>query len=230
MAVGATGTPTVNFSIPRYATGADAPNGSGFNSAMDYIDNLLKEAPMSSKITGLVDGDAVVWDTTTGTWVRVTGTKDGTKFLRDDGTWAAAVPAGWTSYVPVWTATGVNPSPGNATLTGKYVQIGKLVVVRVALIIGSTSTMGTGGWRFSLPVTAHADAVTRDWGRSSMVDFSVPQRFSGAAYVATTTTIAVPHLGVSGALVIESAEIGATAPFTWAVTDDLTVNLVYEAA
>lgn len=90
MAVGATGTPTVNFSIPRFATGADAPNGSGFNSAMDFIDNLLKEAPMSSKITGLVDGDAVVWDTTTGTWVRVTGTKDGTKFLRDDGTWASS--------------------------------------------------------------------------------------------------------------------------------------------
>lgn len=42
MATGATGTPTTNYSIPKYATSADAPNGTGFNSAMDFIDNLLK--------------------------------------------------------------------------------------------------------------------------------------------------------------------------------------------
>lgn len=42
MATGATGTPTTNYSIPKYATSADAPNGTGFNSAMDAIDLALK--------------------------------------------------------------------------------------------------------------------------------------------------------------------------------------------
>ena len=42
MATGATGTPTSNFSIPKYSTSADAPNGTGFNSAMDAIDLALK--------------------------------------------------------------------------------------------------------------------------------------------------------------------------------------------
>jgi hypothetical protein len=42
MAAGATGTPTSNFSIPKYSTSADAPNGTGFNSAMDAIDLALK--------------------------------------------------------------------------------------------------------------------------------------------------------------------------------------------
>lgn len=53
-------------------------------------------------LTGLADGDAMVWDATAERWVRVslsstyapipTGTPDGTKFYKDDGTWG--VPAG----------------------------------------------------------------------------------------------------------------------------------------
>jgi stage V sporulation protein SpoVS len=37
----ATGTPTTNFSIPKYNTGTDAPSGKGFNEAMDFVDALL---------------------------------------------------------------------------------------------------------------------------------------------------------------------------------------------
>jgi hypothetical protein len=37
----ASGTPTTNFSIPKYNTGTDAPSGKGFNTAMDFIDTLL---------------------------------------------------------------------------------------------------------------------------------------------------------------------------------------------
>src|SRR5688500_2848905 len=37
----ATGTPTTNFSIPKYNTGTDAPSGKGFNEAMDFLDALL---------------------------------------------------------------------------------------------------------------------------------------------------------------------------------------------
>lgn len=38
MATDATGTPTTNFSIPKYDTNVDAPSGLGFNAAMDAID------------------------------------------------------------------------------------------------------------------------------------------------------------------------------------------------
>ncbi len=88
MAVGATGTPTVNHSIPTYATGADAPSGQGFNSAMAFIDTLLLGAPFASKITSIAAGDVPVWNGSA--WVRPSGSRDGTKFLRDDGAWAAA--------------------------------------------------------------------------------------------------------------------------------------------
>ncbi len=90
MAVGATGTPTVNFAIPTYATGSDAPSGQGFNSAMAFIDNLLVGLPFAAGISGISAGDVPVWNGSA--WVKPTGSRDGTKFLRDDGAYAA-VPA-----------------------------------------------------------------------------------------------------------------------------------------
>lgn len=225
MAVGATGTPTVNFSIPRYATGADAPNGSGFNSAMDFIDNLLKEAPMSSKITGLVDGDAVVWDTTTGTWVRVTGTKDGTKFLRDDGTWAAAVPAAFSTYVPVWTSTGGSqPSLGNGAISGRYIQVGKLVVFRIYLGIGSTTTFGSAAWKFSLPVACSSS--TPPMASSSFaLDSSAGNTLYGLFGTVDSGNGVVPvTVGQP------CAYLDGNVPFVWASGDNLYINGTYEAA
>lgn len=60
----------------------------------------------------------------------------------------------WTTYTPSWTSTGTAPVIGNGTLTGAFCQIGKTVFWRLKFIAGSTSTFGTGQWRFSIPVTS----------------------------------------------------------------------------
>ncbi len=83
------------------------------------------------------------------------GTPDGTKFVRDDGT--LAVPAGgglgaWTAYTPTWTATSVNPAIGNGSISGRYKALdSKTYAIQIKLAIGSTTTPGTGTWEFSLP-------------------------------------------------------------------------------
>lgn len=41
MATDATGTPTTNYSIPKFNTAVDAPSGLGSNAQMDFIDTLL---------------------------------------------------------------------------------------------------------------------------------------------------------------------------------------------
>lgn len=84
MATDATGTPT-SLGIPKYNPNVDAPSGLGFNAAMDAIDALITArgpAPTSSGVK--------VWNNGTGAWDAVGGTADGTKFLRDDNTWAVA--------------------------------------------------------------------------------------------------------------------------------------------
>lgn len=57
---------------------------------------------------------------------------------------------GWEPYTPVWTAT-TNPVLGNGTLTGSYARSGKTVHYKFHLVVGSTTTFGTGAWQFSAP-------------------------------------------------------------------------------
>ena len=51
MSANATGTPTANFSIPKFNTASDAPNGKGTNEMMDAIDALLANTFVRPKIT-----------------------------------------------------------------------------------------------------------------------------------------------------------------------------------
>ena len=44
MATDATGTPTTNYSIPKFNTAVDAPSGIGSNAQMDAIDTALFNA------------------------------------------------------------------------------------------------------------------------------------------------------------------------------------------
>lgn len=58
------------------------------------------------------------------------------------------------SYTPVWTSDGVQPVLGNGTLTGSYSKVGQLVVAQFELVVGSTTTFGSGNYTFSVPVAA----------------------------------------------------------------------------
>ena len=66
----------------------------------------------------------------------------------------------WTSYTPTWTAQVTNPTLGNGTITGAYKVIGKTCFVRITLNYGTTTSGGSGGWLFGLPLTAsNADGI-----------------------------------------------------------------------
>lgn len=77
-----TGAPT-SLGIGTYNTSADAPSGLGFNAAMAQIDALL--LLRVNKPAGVATGDVPVWNGTT--WVVPGGSRTGSKFLRDDGSW-----------------------------------------------------------------------------------------------------------------------------------------------
>jgi hypothetical protein len=54
-------------------------------------------------------------------------------------------------YTVVWTGQTTNPAIGNGTLVGSFLLHGRLIDVAINLSIGSTTTLGTGSWLFSLP-------------------------------------------------------------------------------
>jgi hypothetical protein len=130
----------------------------------------------------------------------------------------------WTSYNPSWTASGTAPVLGDGQLTGKYKQIGKTVFVRVHLVLGSSTTTGTGNWRFSLPVAAAAsDGVVMP---ATYLDNTVNWHIGVVTceYDGSTAYV-VPLKGTS-----PSGAVNATDPFTWGTGDALTFNGSYEIA
>lgn len=59
---------------------------------------------------------------------------------------------GPVEYTPVWSSTGTQPVLGDGTIYGRYTLLGRLVHLYIELIMGSTTTYGTGEYRFSIPI------------------------------------------------------------------------------
>ena len=127
----------------------------------------------------------------------------------------------WDTYTPAWTAVTANPSLGNGTLTGRYFKIGKLYIVEISLAMGSTTTFGTGNYRWSLPTAAASGAPIL--GIADAED-SGTANYTGLTRLVTTTTFCVI---VDGA----ATQWSPTVPFTWAVSVDTARFMVaYRAA
>lgn len=62
---------------------------------------------------------------------------------------------GPVSGAVAWTAASVNPALGNGTLVSNISRAGRRVTVTAILTIGSTTTLGTGNWLFSMPVPSN---------------------------------------------------------------------------
>jgi hypothetical protein len=135
---------------------------------------------------------------------------------------AAADSAAWTTYTPTWTASTTNPSLGNGALTGRYKAIGKTVFLQIQFEAGSSTTFGSGHWKFSLPVAAYSgssavlSATFLDNGTQWYAALATSEYDNNTAYVVPITTASGP--------------VGPTIPFTWTSTDKMTICGSYESA
>jgi len=148
---------------------------------------------------------------------------DATKLLKGDGTWGPS----FAAYTPVWTAAGTAPSLGNGTLSGRYIQLGKLVVLAFTFVAGTTTTFGTSDWFFTLPVNSNG---SRHYGSCELVDDSASTGYAAVARVENATQTKVLFTDDTAIGVSEAGFIGSTVPFTWATLDAVRFTLMYEAA
>lgn len=131
----------------------------------------------------------------------------------------------WQTYSPTLT----NITIGNGTVIARYVQVGKLIMARVSIVLGSTSAMGSTP-QISLPVTAHAGYLA---GAES---YGNVQLLHTASFVAPGLSLVVDTNNVQAFAVIASGtyaeyqQITSLIPFTWGAGDALYFYLVYEAA
>lgn len=122
----------------------------------------------------------------------------------------------WTSYTPTlnnWTI-------GNGTLSGRYMQAGKLVHFSISLVLGST-TGTTGSLGFALPVSP-ALGTGLPVGQAQLLDTSGSARRIYAAVWDSSISACQPRDATYTA-------VSSAAPWTWATGDQVLINGTYEA-
>ena len=125
----------------------------------------------------------------------------------------------WQDYTPVMQFASI----GNGSVSGRYIQISKLVIAYGSFLLGSTSTVSAG---FSMdPPVAPVDTI----GTYAPMGIAVYNDASGSQYPGiiwqtSTTRFRFIH-DVSPA-----ATASDTVPFTWTTSDVATWHLTYEAA
>jgi|SRR5882762_2917587 len=131
----------------------------------------------------------------------------------------------WVDYTPTWTGT-TNPALGNGTLKAGYVKIGKMCTVRMNLVMGSTTTYGTGGWAWTLPFTARTIS-----GASTLPQWSGAGLLLDSTFAYYLSTVGVVSAGTVFNMFANGNGnfVGMTnQPFTWSTNDSISASVTYE--
>lgn len=130
-----------------------------------------------------------------------------------------------SSYTPTWGSSGTAPAIGNGILEGQYLFIAaKLVWVTIHFKAGSTSTFGTGFYNFSLPPGVTVNAV-HHYLAGFLFDSSAGDTGNyvcGGRAAANGTTVDRCY--------VQANRVGATAPMTFAVNDEIGLSGVFGIA
>jgi hypothetical protein len=148
----------------------------------------------------------------------------------------------WVNYTPTWTTDGSSqPTLSNGSLAGRYVQNGKVLTVQGRLVIGSSTSSGSGTWRFALPTPVYASTVSFAVG-SSLGYIASWGIFHAIPVLVNTTNIGVyvPANSTNNFMqLVRNADGAGTAStgypstgvtYPWVSGSTLTWNITYEAA
>ena len=129
----------------------------------------------------------------------------------------------WSTYTPTWSSTGTAPVIGNGTLTGNYQRLhGRIGIMRVQMVAGSTTTFGSGTYKFSMP-SGWAGSITYMPGNGVVYDSS-----SGGVTVVFCvdggSNTVIPAYGVN------YSSTTASSPYTLATGDIIQFTCINELA
>lgn len=134
-----------------------------------------------------------------------------------------AIGDAWTAYTPTWSSDTTQPSIGNGSISGAFLNAGKLTLFRISLTIGSTTTFGTGNYRLSAP-SNDVDGVRWPIGQAMIRDSSAADiRVWPVISTAAGTNTIQPLNPTSGTFWVQGT------PFTLANGDEVRVYGMYEA-
>ena len=136
----------------------------------------------------------------------------------------------WIAYTPSWTSGGTQPVLGNGSITGFYTQVNKIVIARMFLVAGSTTTFGTGSYSFSFPVAAKAVAnFGTILSEGLLYDSNIGNGYKMSVnYISGSGTTFRPQVYSNASQAYQV--LSSTLPITLAVNDEVSLSFAYEAA
>lgn len=219
------GTPAASPTVPTLPTMAvelariTVPNTGGGAASVD-----LTHRTYSTAIGGeLIVPTSSMLPASAATLQKARALDTGLNYEWNGSTWSPA----WTPYTPTWSSSAVAPVRNNGTLVAAYRQNLKSVEFYINLTMGSTTTYGSGTWRFTLPVTPKSGIRWMFGGGAR--DESAAGDYGVRAWWQSSASALI--LGTPATTAGDSDRgVAATSPFAWANTDVLHINGTYEAA
>lgn len=227
----------------------DAGNGAGGDDDGALIFGLGSNGGVVDvmSINGLPGGSGFVWNETgLDLDFRVEGGTVSDLFFVDAGNDLVGIGSGSAgtdylasgTYTPTWTSTGVAPAIGNGFIGGEWKRVGDMVTVTIRMELGSTSTTGTGDYRWSLPFTAYDHSVDLagpgnqlvGWGNGRVSDAGTGYADVTVGAVYNTSTCLASAVSTA---IGSPADVSATSPMTWAAGspgDSISFTLTYRVA
>lgn len=135
------------------------------------------------------------------------------------------IQAAFTAFTPAWTASTTNPTIGNGTIACRYQRYGKTIPsCEFYLLLGSTTTVGSGNYSLSIPVAAaNLLSANVDRGHFWFRDVSATTDYQGFALFANASTMQIRGFAANSLW-------NAAGPVVPANTDWLSGTICYEAA
>jgi hypothetical protein len=136
----------------------------------------------------------------------------------------------WTTYTPTWTASTTNPTIGNGTLQGRYIELGSAVFGEVRIVAGSTTSRGSGTYAISLPFSS-VGYNHQPIGQITIRDNSASIIFVGTAVI-TEGDYGKFYLLMHSQTAVYDEGSGATHenPVFISASDTILVTFMYEKA
>lgn len=133
-----------------------------------------------------------------------------------------------TLFTPTWTASTADPTIGNGSLTGGYSLAGKRLWVWMRIVMGTTTSYGSGSYSLALP--AGLTPVTGRWRLNGISrDESAPGFFEivGVTSLTSGTLALLTPATTAGS---NYRLVGPSTPFTFADADEIFISGELEVA